>query len=351
MVLPVYHIKVSQNVLAQLQKDVWSNTFVPAFIMKNGRSESIRIRYRGGHTRDYPKKSYEIITKNKRIHLNAEYDDPSMIRNALSFYFFEQIGVPSPKTRHCQVMMNGESLGVYLEIEAVDRQFFNRRHIAVQSLMYAVNENANFDTKVGESQRPKYSLFDGYKLMMGKDRDRQHFKLFISQINQLHYRLLKSYLAEKLDVNNYLLWLAGAVLTGNYDGFDQNYAFYRHQTKGFYRIIPWDYEGTWGRNCYGRPRESNLVHVMGYNFLTKRVLDIPSYRKKYKKILTHLLNTHFTLVNIEPIINQMYDRISSAIANDSTRKWSIFIFEQEPEMIKNYIISRRIDVLQALSKL
>ncbi|MFB8733994.1 CotH kinase family protein [Bacillus sp. SL00103] len=36
---------------------------------------------------------------NLSLHLNAEYNDPSFIRNRLSFYFFEQIGVLSPSLR------------------------------------------------------------------------------------------------------------------------------------------------------------------------------------------------------------------------------------------------------------
>ncbi|MCR8641349.1 CotH kinase family protein [Paenibacillus sp. N1-5-1-14] len=351
MLLPIYHIQISEQARLRLQQNVWSNRFVPAFRVTSKRFEPIQVRFRGGHTRNYPKKSYEIIMPDKRIHLNAEYDDPSMVRNALSFYFFDQIGVPSPKTRHCELIINGESAGVYLEIESVDRLFFKKRHIAVQSLMYAVNDYANFSRKVGGKPRLKESLFEGYKQMIGGEQDILHLKSFIAEINGRQSRSLQAYLTEHLDVNNYLMWLAGAVCTGNYDGFDQNYAFYRHQSKRYYRIIPWDYEGTWGRNCYGKLCESNLVRVEGYNFLTKQMLRVPAFRAKYKKILNQVLDQHFTLSRIEPVIDHLHSQIAPSIYQDESRKWSLSTFDKEPELMKIYLVERRVDILKAISKL
>ena len=43
-----------------------------------------------------------------------------MIRNALSFQFFNMMGVPSPRTKHMWLEWNGYPHGVYLEIESVD---------------------------------------------------------------------------------------------------------------------------------------------------------------------------------------------------------------------------------------
>ena len=80
----------------------------------------------------------------------------------------------------------------------------------------------------------------------------QRLVRFVPNINRLPGQPLRTYMAKRLDISVYLKWLAGAVLTGNYDGFDQNYALYEHTSTGKYRIIPWDYEGTWGRNCYGK---------------------------------------------------------------------------------------------------
>lgn len=352
MELPTRHFAVRDQQMKELQKDVWSDEFVKAtYVNDKGKQEQIYLRYRGGHTRDYPKKSYEIVRRGKTVHFNAEYDDPSMIRNALSFRFFRMIGVPSPRTRHCLLYLNDELLGPYLEIEAVDKHFFNRRGIPVQSLVYASNDDANFSLISPETNRRKQSLFDGYRLKIGNSATRQRIVSFVRNLNGLGKKDLYTYLNRNLDINNYLHWLAGAVLTGNYDGFDQNYALYRHRTRNVLRIIPWDYEGTWGRNCYGKICRSDLVAVTGHNKLTKALLNYSTIRKKYKGILEDILEDTFTTSRLEPIVYKLHDSVAPHISRDTMRKWSYSVFNGEPDVIMNYIRERRDIVYRELKNM
>lgn len=351
MELPTRSIIIGEQEFETLEKDVWSDTFISAHMISGGKRESIKLRYRGGHTRNYPKRSYEIIRNGKTYHYNAEYDDPSMIRNALSFKFFDWIGVPCPQTRHCILKLNNESLGVYLEIEGVDRIFFRRRGIAVQSLFYAVNDYANFSLVGPESRRKKSSLFKGYQQIMGGQADRTSWKAFILRLNTLKEPYLSRYLMKELDIDNYLRWLAGAVFTGNYDGFDQNYAVYRHKTRQKYRMIPWDYEGTWGRNCYGKKCGSDLVRVTGYNELTKKLLSNKYIRLRYKNLLRRILKYHFTVKKIDPVVLKMSQTIAPYIYKDDARKWSLSVFDDEPQLIHTYIQERRELIKRALRKL
>jgi spore coat protein H len=351
MELQVRNILISPSQLELLQKNVWSKQFVQAYMVINGKREGIKLRYRGGHTREYPKKSYEIVRKGKTYHYNAEYDDPSMIRNAISFQFFQWIGVPSPRTRHCLLQLNGQNLGVYLEIEAVDQQFFKQRGIAIQSLFYAVNDFATFGLFKPDSQSKKSSLFNGYERRIGSQTDVQQWKAFILKANTLKGKQLGRYLKMRLDTDNYLRWLAGAIFTGNYDGFDQNYAVYLHKNLLKYRMIPWDYEGTWGRNCYGKKIGSDLVRVTGYNVLTRKVLSFPSLRRRYKRLLIRIMQKHFTVAKIDPVVRKLYRRIAPYVRRDHATKWDSAVFNGEPEVIRNYIIERRAIIKKALKQL
>ncbi|GGF99403.1 CotH kinase family protein [Paenibacillus abyssi] len=350
--LPTRRIHIEAEHLKELsQRDVWSKRFIPIQIELDGRWMPAMLRHRGGHTRNYPKKSFEIqLEDGTTLHWNAEYDDPSMLRNALSFAFFNMIGVPASKTRHCWVEWNGQPIGIYLEIEAVDRKFFESRGIGVKSIIYAVNDNAGFGLIDPETRRRKRSLFDGYELKNGETSDRVRLISFIRKLHQLKGERLRVHLSNQLDVEQYLKWLSGAVLTGNYDGFDQNYTLFENKSNRLYCILPWDYEGTWGRNCYGKPCGSDLVRIQGYNTLTKRVLSIPEYRKSYYKLLSYLLQTAFTAETLSPTIHAMHDAISPLIRYDHTRKWTYAVFEQEPPYILNYIRERRA-ILQSRLKL
>ncbi|GAB2671318.1 CotH kinase family protein [Paenibacillus thermoaerophilus] len=351
MALPVLHVSISVSEEIKMQHNMWTRSFSRARLRRGSVQTPIRIRYRGGHTRNYPKKSYEMIIRGRTAHFNAEYDDPSLIRNALSFKFLEKIGLPSPKTRHYRIIWNGADKGVYLRLEAVKRRFFRIRGISCKSLMYASNDSANFSLICPDTGERKRSLFEGYTRVIGTARDEEKLKSFIWHLNTLEGAELYRYLNRRLDIGNYLRWLAGAVLTNNYDGFDQNYAIYEHRKSGKYRMIPWDYEGTWGRNCYGRRCSSEMVRIEGYNSLTEKLLRFPEVRSRYKKLLRRLLDRKFTVNYVMPIVNSLYRRISDDVAKDSTRPHDLSDFRAEPDVIRTFIRERRAFLLRELERM
>ncbi|WP_260405424.1 CotH kinase family protein [Paenibacillus sp. 598K] len=350
--LPARRLMIATDQLKKLQAiDPWSLESIEVSLDTGEGWIKGRLRHRGGHTRNYPKKSYEIQLEDGTIrHWNAEYDDPSMIRNALSFLFFNRIGILAPKTRHCWLEWNGQPMGVYLEIESVDRHFFRKRKLGCRSIFYAVNDNANFGLKEPESGKKKASFWEGYELMLGNRSSQQRLVGFIRGLHRLSGGALRKHLTERLDIPNYLRWLAGAVLTGNYDGFEQNYTLYEAGLRSVYRMMPWDYEGTWGRNCYGRPCEIDLVRIEGYNSLTRKLLSFPAYRKQYQQLLRQLLEQEFTESSLMPTVEALHHSIGTAIAMDRSRKWDAAVFAGEPAFIRGYIRDRRRVLLQQLTQ-
>ncbi|GIO32518.1 MULTISPECIES: CotH kinase family protein [Paenibacillus] len=352
MGLPVYRIVIKDKDLKQMENNIWSDRFFPATLSSgNGSSQPIQIRYRGGHTREYPKKSYEIRTSRATYHFNAEYDDPSLIRNALSFHFFNMIGVPSPTTLHCVLQLNGANQGVYLRIEAVNRTFFRMRKIPVRSIIYAVNDNATFDLNNVSTNTPKTSLFSGYRLIKGTGGDRLRLTRFIRSIHAKRGKALEKYLNGRLHMDNYLRWLSGAVLTGNYDGFRHNYTIFEYQKRKAYGFLPWDYEGTWGRNCYGKEVASNLVSIKGHNKLTGKVLAYSANRQQYKRILEEILAGSFTAQRLMPVVRKMFHQIEEDVYRDPKYKWPLGMFLYEPDVIHAYIENRRRDIRRELQNL
>jgi spore coat protein H len=343
MALPVIMLKISESASDELDRNLWNNRFVTASIRTEGKSAPIKLRYRGGHTRGYPKRSYEVVLAGRTYHYNAEYDDPSLIRNALSFAFFTMLGVSAPRTKHVHLYRNGESLGIYLEIEGVEKSYFGRRGTQAAALFYAVNNRADFSLYEPDSGDLKPSLLVGYEHRFGGSAEKERLVRFIRGLNQREGKASAAFIGARLDVDNYLRWLAGAVLTGNYDGFEQNYAIYRDRSGGKFRIIPWDYEGTWGRNCYGVPVASDLVEVTGYNRLTEALLNDASFRRRYKEILRWALAEPFTEDRLLPKARKMLARLTLTRKSDEERwsRWDYEEFTGEMKVIRNYIRERR----------
>ena len=144
-----------------------------------------------------------------------------------------------------------------------------------------------------------------------------------------------------MDTELYFNWLAGAVLTGNYDGFEQNYALYEQAGTMKYGIAPWDYEGTWGRNCYGKPCSADLVRIQGYNGLTRRLLGFKDWKKQYAETLERILASEFTAEKIGPAADALLERISVAVRQDASRAGTLEAFRSEGAYIRAYVKKRR----------
>jgi len=351
MSLPVVKLSLTESEAMALERNLWTDRYTIASMKADGKKERVKVRYRGGHTRDYPKRSYDVVRNGETVHYNAEFDDPSMIRNALSFAFFPMIGVPAPRCRHVLLYRNEHPQGVYLEIENVGKPFFRRRGISASALFYAINNNADFGVLHPETGTPKPSLLAGYEHRFGGAEEKKRLSEFIRGIHEMTGSRQAAFLQQKLDLDNYLRWLAGAVLTGNYDGFEQNYAIYRHAKTGKYRMIPWDYEGSWGRNCYGEIQDDDQVPVTGYNQLTLKLMEHRPFRLMYRNILREALKGPFTERKIMPLALKMLAEIAPHVREDPLRRWSYRDFLGEADLIRRYIQVRRHIVVHEMEKL
>ncbi|CAH1222666.1 Inner spore coat protein H [Paenibacillus allorhizoplanae] len=344
--IPTYGITIEPKDLKVLIADVWKDDPVPAKLIVDNIPHEIGISYRGDHTRNFQKKSYSIDFRSykeefagREIHLNAEYRDPSLIRNKLSFDFFQSIGSTAPNSKHVFLELNGEIKGIYLELESVDEFFLQRRELPSSPIFYATIYHANFSLLTPKGN-PKPSLMSGYFQKMGTDKDKQDLEKFIVKINTTNREQFGEAIIKDLDIENYLLWLCGAVCTQNYDGFIHNYSIIRNEESKLYQVIPWDYDATWGRNWNGKIMEYYAVPIEGYNTLTARLLDVTEIRQQYRRIMEEILETKFTVKAIEPMVANLHTQLKSYISLDPFKKKSIALFNSEPEFILRFIEKR-----------
>lgn len=341
-----YEIFINPKLLLKLEDDIWEDEHVPALLKIGKKRCKIGLTYRGNVIRKKKKKSYNIIFKNPylidgshEIHLNAEYDDISMSRNKLSLDFFDRIGVISPHSKHVLLYINGFYKGIYLELESFDQHLLKKRNLPDGPIIYATNYFANFSLLSPENEL-KSSLDEGYTVKYGTEKDLALLEDFIEIINTFPNEEFEKEVGKILDIEKYLKWLAGVVCTQNFDGFIHNYALYRNSDSNLYEITPWDYDGTWGRDLHGRELEYDFVPVSGYNTLTGRLLHIQPYRLKYKEILSSILDNHFCLETLEPIIDQQFQTLKPFVGSDPYINMDEKYFYKEKEVILKFIKKR-----------
>jgi len=353
-----YHLYVHPLDLRELKKDIWNDEPVPGMLTINKKKFDVDVVYRGSHIRKFEKKSYNIsfykpsnYQGKKEIHLNAEYKDPSMIRNKLSLDFFADIGVLSPESQFVFLQLNGRKEGIYLELESVDEYFLKRRGLSDGAIFYAVDGDANFSLISELDDDTKKSLLLGYEKKYGQKSDDLHLQQLIFIINTLLRDEFEKEIVRHLDVDKYLRWLAGVVLTQNYDGFVHNYALYRNGDTGLFEIIPWDYDATWGRDVNGKYMEEDYVPIEGFNTLTARLLDVDSFRKRYQALLMEFLENQFTVDYMGPKVEQLYKLLQSPILMDPYKKDHVEKFKKEPELILQFIERRNAYVRSKINEL
>jgi hypothetical protein len=103
----------------------------------NNYNGKIGIEYRGSSSMMFPKKNYGfetwtpegIDTAYSLLGMPAEtdwvlhgpYSDKSLIRNYLAYYLFNAMGYYAPRTRLCEMFLDGQYQGVYLLLEKIKR--------------------------------------------------------------------------------------------------------------------------------------------------------------------------------------------------------------------------------------
>lgn len=98
---------------------------------------TIGIEIRGATSQSYPKKQYSVelrdpdgkdtavsllgMPKEADWVLNAPYGDKSLMRNILAYQIGRDLGHYAPRTKLCEVVLNGDYQGVYVLIEKIKR--------------------------------------------------------------------------------------------------------------------------------------------------------------------------------------------------------------------------------------
>jgi spore coat protein H len=85
--------------------------------------------------------------------------------------------------------------------------------------------------------------------------------------------------------------------------------------------------------------------------LTARILDVRGFRVRYQELLKEILNNHFNVAYMEPIIQEMHDQIRPYVSKDPYIKGNIVKFDDEPEYILKFIEARAKYINSRLHKL
>lgn len=312
--LPVIHLTVAPEDLTILGQDPTSNSEVPAIFEMDGVSVPAEIRIRGGGSRRYSKKSWKVkflfpsmLHGRREINLKAHFSDAGLIREYLVEDLYDYADIPSAEHRAVHLNINGEFRGVFDWVEQIDEEFLAARDLEPGSSIYKAASNLAVLGSVAEYE-------DGYSKKTNKTSDHSDLIAFIDMLNRPTTTLAE--VADVLDLDSYLGYLAITIFLADYDQVDQNFYLMHDLDRELWRWIPWDNESGFYQDgldlSYATSFSSAPPH--NWNMLTDWVFRNGETRWRLMRKLEHLQRTQVD----SGLLSQRIDVETQTVSEDAS---------------------------------
>ncbi len=147
------------------------------------------------------------------------------VRDRLGMWVMREAGVDAPRANHARVLKNGALLGLYMNIEAVDREFLEDHFADPTGNLY----EDGYQLKTNEDVNDLTRLWELEGLIDDEPLEGDHTAFYAA-------------LETLMDVHQVLREMAAEVVLPTGDNFTNggsNFYYYDHPGRGFL-VIPWD---------------------------------------------------------------------------------------------------------------
>lgn len=285
-------------------------------------------------------KTQTLLGLDKMV-LNNNYADPSYMREVLHYEALRSIGMDVPMTNYVNLYVNGELVGFYTGVEAVDDSYLERNYGEdyEDGVLYDTDERSYLQYEEGSD----YSTLTED---LGTDENKTKLKSFIKTLNDMPEGE-KGDIESVLDVDSALQYIAGNMVFGNYDSYNgdkgHNYMLYS-DADGKFTVVPWDfnmsfngYSGGGGRGTTtagSTTTNTNATNVsvdepvLGISMenvpMINNLLAVPEYKEKYLSYVNELTDY---LEGIQDRITELADVIRPYVEADPTKFYTTEQFE------------------------
>lgn len=233
---------------------------------------SLKIKF-DNYIKDQEFSGLEMMT------LNNLFDDSTKAQQGLVYSFMSKAGVPAPRSNLARVVVNGEDLGVYGNVESIRKTFIKRHFGDAKGDLYENVENADLTTNLMHRIVHKWGKSDGPVELKN-----------LVTVLEMPGLVSLEHIKELVNLEAFITFWAAEVLVGRPDSYPamyNNFHMYRDATSGKFFFIPWGADGAFVDRQYGRVRAPKSVKAAGY--LCQRLWELPVIRERYRKEMRRLL--------------------------------------------------------------
>jgi len=287
-------LRISHRVTGEDFSKVVENPYeyYPADVVIDGRKlSSVGIRKKGFFgsaisTRPSLKLKLDHSVKDQEfsglstLTFNNNNQDASRMQSVMVYRFLNDAGINSPRANFAHIIVNGEDLGVYTNVESVNKALLKR-----------LFKSAKGDLWEGYAGDFTEAEFNRITHKRGKDVDGEALRKLYAVLQSPDVIPLER-LEELIDIDAFISLWAGEVLVGHWDGYSSNrnnYYIYRAPETGLLYFIPWGPDSAfWDPGPFLPDTLPKSFKARGY--LCQRLWELPEIRKRYREEMQRLLN-------------------------------------------------------------
>ena len=333
------HLEVTPADLERLVAALPERIYVPARFRWRGQLiDRVGLRYKGNsssqpnqrHKRGFLVKFSEFVKGQRflglrRVALDNGVQFGSLFSERMITDILSEVGVPASRTNYARLTLNGKYIGVYVNVERIDKAFLaNRLDDAGGALFKVHTGGPGADLRyIGEDPLIYTKAFE---IKAGEPAVQMSDLVgFIREVRDAPDKDFAARLRRVFDVDAFTWQMGVLLLAGAFDQYTglgpHNYYLHRETKTGRWRYLTWDLDVGFADRAFGR-----VPVIDGWNaawpvFRTPRPLLerieaneelLGLYRERAKK----LLETHFQPEKLSARLDRLYELIRKDLERD-----------------------------------
>ncbi len=271
-----------------------------------------------------PDQEYQGLSK---FMLNNSSQDPTYLAELMATQMYRDAGLPAARVTHAFVEVNGRSLGLYVLIEAMNKDFLKQHFRSAKGNLYEAYLQ-DIDQKLDQDGGTDTTQADLTNL------------LAVARITNPIERWPA--LEQVLEVDRYLSHLVLETFTSHTDGYAMNrnnYRLYHDPTTGKFNFLVHGLDWAYANSGVS-------IHPPRSSIITRAVLQTPQGRKLYRERVHELYTNVFRVDVMTNRVNTTIARLKAAARNANEAKE----FENYGNDMRNRILARAENIAQQLSR-
>jgi len=312
--------------------------YIPArFVYVNGNDsvilDSVGVRYKGNSSYSLSSKSLKKPFKFKfdeyrsqnffgvsKLNFSNAVKDPTQMREKLAYDIIGQY-MPASRAAFAKIYIDGIMLGLYTQVEQVDKKFLKREFVSSKYNLYKSSDNGAPLNYTSANQND-YATY--YELQTNETQnDWSALIKFLDKLNNTDSSEFISVVGNMLDIDNCLRYLAFNMVVSNFDsytGSGRNFYLYDDSSSAAFKLIPWDLNFAFGIYTNGW-NVTTVDAAMTNNFeqrpLMKRLLTNDSLKQVYLSYVKRMIEGPASLSAVSEKIDKYKALIDPVVAVDS----------------------------------